>query len=61
MLLAAGLPERTPTHPPAKPRPPGLARAVSTLAGVTNAVVLAVPWVLHVPVVNPGQDWHGYG
>ncbi len=39
----------------------GLVLAVATLLGVSNAVVLAVLWVLHLSVVNAGQDWYGYG
>ncbi len=39
----------------------GLVLAIATLAGLTNAAALAVLWVLHVSVVNAGQDWYGYG
>jgi uncharacterized membrane protein YphA (DoxX/SURF4 family) len=39
----------------------GALLALSVLAGVTNAAVMAALWALYMSFVHVGQDWYGYG
>src|SRR6266850_4045173 len=39
----------------------GVALSVSVLAGVTNAVVMAVLWILYASFIHVGQLFYGYG
>src|SRR5438132_2137736 len=39
----------------------GFAISLLVLAGYANAVILAVRWELHRPIVHVGQVWYGYG
>jgi lipase maturation factor len=39
----------------------GLAGSLAVLAGVANAALLAVLWVLYLSFVHAGQVWYGYG
>jgi hypothetical protein len=39
----------------------GFVLSCLVMAGFTNAIILAVLWILYMSFVHVGQDWYGYG
>ena len=39
----------------------GTVLALGVMAGIENALVMALLWAFHVSILNAGQDWYGYG